>query len=112
MKTPTPAAEAMTDSEYLLAMIDETFANVPEIRRHHERIRSIAAKLAAAPVAWVGAEAIERLSHGHDVHSARLWAKPHPADVALYTRPAPSFGPAAAEALTKLLASASGKTKP
>lgn len=36
----------MTDSEYVLSLIDETFASVPEVKAHHERMRSIAAKLA------------------------------------------------------------------
>ena len=37
----------MTDSEYLLALLDETFINVPQVRAHHQRMREIAAKLAA-----------------------------------------------------------------
>lgn len=35
----------MTDSEYILSLIDETFAEVPQIKAHHERMRLISARL-------------------------------------------------------------------
>lgn len=53
MKTPSPTPaqavvlEALTDAEYVLSLIDETFASVPQIKAHHERMRKIAARLAA-----------------------------------------------------------------
>lgn len=40
----------MTDSEYLLSMLDYTFAAVPEIKAHHERMRSIAARVSTHPL--------------------------------------------------------------
>ena len=40
----------MTDSEYLLALIDETFATVPEVKAHHDRMRLIAGKLSALEI--------------------------------------------------------------
>ena len=35
----------MTDSEYILSLIDEAFAEVPQIKAHHNRMRAIAGKL-------------------------------------------------------------------
>lgn len=40
----------MTDSEYVLTLIDETFATVPEVKAHHDRMRLIAGKLSALEV--------------------------------------------------------------
>lgn len=37
----------LTDAEYVLELIDETFANVPQVKEHHERMRKIAATLSA-----------------------------------------------------------------
>ena len=39
----TAIRAALTDADYLLALIDTTFEQVPEVRRHHERMRAIAA---------------------------------------------------------------------
>ena len=41
----------LTDSEYILALIDETFSNVPQIKQHHVRMRGIAERLAHPPTA-------------------------------------------------------------
>lgn len=40
----------MTDAEYVLSLIDETFSEVPQIKAHHERMRKIAAFLASYQV--------------------------------------------------------------
>lgn len=63
MTTPE-AKPAMTDSEYLLAMTDTTFKDVPEVKLHYERMRAIAARLAAStsPEALRLAEEVKRLA--------------------------------------------------
>ena len=42
----------LSDSDYLLALVDPTFKSAYEVRRHHKRMRAIAARLSepAAPV--------------------------------------------------------------
>jgi len=47
MKDLREAAQALTDAEYVLALIDTTFESVPEVKAHHERMRAIAARLAS-----------------------------------------------------------------
>jgi hypothetical protein len=42
---------SLTDSEYILALIDETFSDVPQIKQHHVRMRGIAERLAHTPTA-------------------------------------------------------------
>lgn len=54
----------LSDGDYLRAQIDETFAMVPQVKAHHDRMRAIAAKLDAAPQQAPGvieADAIENL---------------------------------------------------
>ena len=55
MNTPAPLdaipLPPLTDAEYVLALIDETFAAVPEIKAHHDRMRKIASGLAAQAAA-------------------------------------------------------------
>lgn len=48
---PIHQPEALSDSEYVLALIDETFASVPQVKAHHDRMRKIAAALATQPPA-------------------------------------------------------------
>lgn len=48
---PPLAAAPLTDSEYLLSLIDETFAmGHPAVTAHHERMRAIARKIAETPL--------------------------------------------------------------
>jgi hypothetical protein len=50
MTPNTPnASPALSDSEYLLALLDDTFASVPQVKAHHERMRAIAARVALSP---------------------------------------------------------------
>lgn len=37
-----------TDAQYLMALIDTTLEGVPAVKRHHERMRAIAAKVASS----------------------------------------------------------------
>lgn len=61
VQEPAGAVEALSDSAYLLALIDETFASVPQVKAHHERMRKIAATLASLqPVTQAKSEAVAR----------------------------------------------------
>ncbi len=75
---PAPPTAILSDAEYVLSLIDTMFEDVPQIKAHHTRMRSIAARLASPasqalegePSEWLGAEGCSQITSGDSLRSA------------------------------------------
>ena len=104
MTPQTPQGAALSDADYLLALIDTTFETVPEVKRHHERMRAIARRLTAEqPVAYTARKHLPLL--GGDRWLAARSSPDAEFDTALYARaPVTAEQGGAAEQMLGLLA--------